>query len=909
MTDGSSGACSGSSDPASAASLQAAADLYAQGRLAEAAGLYLAVVEREPERFEANQALARIAMEAGQAAAGLPYWVAAINADPGRGDSWIEYIDALILAGDVDSARQTLAIAEQHGLQGDALVSLKQRLDDVPAEVARHREIERMLALFGAARYHQVVASAFAFTGRYADDALGWKILGAALKSLGRDDEALPAFQQAVSLAPGDVEARYNLGLVLQALGRLDEAAQTYRQALALDPDYVDAALNLGVVLHVQGKDDEAETWLRRATELAPRHRAAQRNLAVVLHARRNFDQAELAYRHALALDANDAETHHLLATLLQEQGRLDEADQAYGDALARAPGNATLHGDRAGLLRFMGRLDDAQKSYREAIRRAPGEAKWHAHLGTVLNKNRDHIGAEAAFRQALALAPENLDTAAKLGSALLALGKLEQAEACYRDILATEPDNVGALSGLAQTLLNAGKTAEAERTFGATIEVAPDNPILFSNYLQSRLLQQSSALEGDQIFAAHRQFSERFETPLIPAWPHHTPGDPERLLKIGFISADFFDHPVAMFLEPMLKQLSGQPLLEMHAFHNNIVNDEVTQRLRGYFDHWQPIFGLPDAEVAADIRASNIDILIDLAGHTADNRLLVLAHKPAPLQASWMGYPGTTGLKAVDYFFADRFLLPPGRFDHHFVEQIVRLPANTPFLPRADAPPINPLPALANGFMTFGSFNRPNKLNRETISLWSALLTALPDARMVLGSMTERGHEQLLEWFALAGIQPDRLDFHPRTGMAEYLTLHHQVDLCLDTFPYNGGTTTQLALWMGVPTLTVEGDCMHARTGGAILARAGLQDFVADSADEFVARGCYWAEHATALAELRAGMREMLDRAPLRQPAVLAGAFYQALRTMWRRWCAGLPAESFEVPVDPRPNSADRIP
>ncbi len=401
-----------------------------------------------------------------------------------------------------------------------------------------------------------------------------------------------------------------------------------------------------------------------------------------------------------------------------------------------------------------------------------------------------------------------------------------------------------------------------------------------------------------------HCAFGEKFEAPLRASWPRHSNvRDPARCLQIGFVSGDLREHAVASFVEPLLARLAESAALSLHAYYNHATEDSVTARLRTHFRHWHRIVGLSDAALAERITSDRIDILIDLSGHTAENRLLTFARKPAPVQVSWIGYPGTTGLKAMDYYLADRHFLPPGTFDSQFTEKLVYLPANAPFLLDAIAPAVNALPALRNGYVTFASFNRLNKLRPQVIALWSRLLRSLPEARMVLGGMpSEAASNPLIDWFAREGIVRERFSLHPRCDIAAYLALHHQVDMCLDTFPYTGGTTTTYALWMGVPTLTLAGHTPPGRQGAAILGHVGLEAFVAKNADDFQRRGEYWANDLSALSAVRSGLRQRIEHSLLSQPEVIAAGLECALRTMWQRWCAGLPPESIDVsaPVNP---------
>ncbi len=407
--------------------------------------------------------------------------------------------------------------------------------------------------------------------------------------------------------------------------------------------------------------------------------------------------------------------------------------------------------------------------------------------------------------------------------------------------------------------------------------------------------------LDGDtdpqQMFAEHLAFGDKFEAPLRAGWqPHANNKDPDRCLQIGIVSGDLWGHAIASFIEPVLAGLVNRPGLCFHAYSTNGHEDATTQRLRGYFAHWNLVLGLGDDALADKVRADGIDILIDLSGHTAKNRLLTFARKPAPVQISWMGYPGTTGLRGMDYYFTDRFLSPHGLLDDQFTEKLVQLPSASLFQRSGHAPQVNDLPALRNGYLTFGSFNRPNKISPGVVGLWSRVLHALPDSQMLLGAMPQTESATLIGWFEGEGIDRSRLQFHPKTGMRGYLALHHQVDICLDTFPYSGGTTTFHAMSMGVPTLSLTGQTPPSRCGASSLGQVCLGDFVTKDHCDFIGRAVYWSDHLTELAQLRAGLRERLNQSPVGRPAIVAAGLDRAWRIMWQRWCAGLPAQAFEI-------------
>ncbi len=347
----------------------------------------------------------------------------------------------------------------------------------------------------------------------------------------------------------------------------------------------------------------------------------------------------------------------------------------------------------------------------------------------------------------------------------------------------------------------------------------------------------------------------------------------------------------------PVMEPLAKDESLTLHVYYNHVVEDDYTLRFRGYAQHWNMVAGMPDDQLADKIREDKIDILIDLSGHTGRNRLQMFARKPAPIQASWIGYPATTGLDAMDYYLSDRFFTPFGPIEQQFSEKLIQLAAIGPFAPEAKAPPVNILPAMHNGYITFGSFNRLNKLRADVIAVWARLLRELPTARMVLGSISgAEGETMLIEWFEKEGISRDRLSFRPRSTLPVYLQQHFQVDICLDTFPYTGSTTVLNSLWMGVPSLTIAGQTMAGRAAAAWLSHTGLEAFVASDADDFVAKGVAFASNIPALAAVRMGLRERCRQSAVFRPEAVAASLSSALRTMWQRWREGLAPAAFSA-------------
>ncbi len=702
--------------------------------------------------------------------------------------------------------------------------------------------------------------------------------------------------------------------------GRLEEAERLYRQILAMDDRHADSLHLLGMIAFKRGYSAEAVGLIRAAIAIDGAQASYHSNLGNVLRAEGKYDEAVEEYRRAVELKSDFVEAHYNLGLMLQILGRLDAAVTSYERALVLKPDAAVICFDLGRALQAQGRLDAASGSFERALALKPDYAEASAKLGSVLQAKGKVEDAAALYGRALQLRPGLVEACSNLGTALQALGRLAQAEVLYRRALQLRPDFVEACSNLGVVLTLQGKLDEAVGVLERALALMPDSAEAYSNLGaalqdQGRLaeavasyrralalradlavahqgllfcLSHSGEVAPDALFAEHLRFAEVFEAPLRAAWPRHrNTRDAERRLRIGFVSGDLRTHAMANFIEPVFAHLAKEADLSLHAYSTRAAEDEVTKRLRGHVPNWHRIFALSDAALAAKIQADEIDILVDLTGHTAPSRMLAFARKPAPVQCGWIGYLGSSGLRCMDYYLGDRYFLPPGEFDRYFTEEIVQLPVVAPFAASEEAQEINRLPALTNGFVTFGSFSRRSKLSREVIALWSELLRALPHARMLLAGMPrESGNESLRGWFESEEIAAERLQFHPLCGGQEYFGLHHQVDMCLDPFPFTGATTTCNALWMGVPTLTLMGAAVAGRLGPALLQHAGLDEFVARSRQDFVDKGTRWAEDLESLAALRTGMRERFFESPMGQPGEFARSLSAAFRQMWRRWC-----------------------
>jgi len=532
------------------------------------------------------------------------------------------------------------------------------------------------------------------------------------------------------------------------------------------------------------------------------------------------------------------------------------------------------------------GRLVTAKALYQQILQADPKQPDALHLLGLIEHQQGQSTHAIALIQKAMQARPNDATFHFNLGNLHQDLGHLDPAIACFEQALLRQPDFFDALLGLGTVLRVKGLTDEAIASYRQVLAIQPNYAIGYNNLLF--VLQSSPSCPPAEIFAEHLRFAERFEAPLKPLWqPHTNPREPDRRLKVGYVSGDFRQHPVAYFIEPILAS-HDKAAVEVYGYCNNTVHDRYTERIASHTDHWLVCRGMSDEQLTQRIRLDGIDILVDLSGHTALNRLLVFARKPAPVQATWIGYQGSTGLSAIDYRITDAFMDPPGITERYHSETLVRLPnGGSAYQPEPDSPPVNALPALSSGELVLASLNTLSKINPAVIALWARILSALPQARLMLGNVTDAEIAQrLTSQFAQNGIAPERLILHPQMPTADYLALHQRIDLGLDPFPYNGGTTTMHSLWMGVPVITLAGQQAIARFGVSLMSRVDLPEFICQTEDEYVQCAIRFANDLPALNAVRQSLRARMS-APEWAPANITRHLEAAYRELWRKWCA----------------------
>jgi len=712
--------------------------------------------------------------------------------------------------------------------------------------------------------------------------------LGNALKDLGNLDEAAVCYRRAVLLKPGIAEIHNNLGTVFKDQGKLDEAVSCYRQAVVLKPDYAEAHSNLGNAFRDQGKLDEAIAAFGQAIVLKPTLAEAHTNLGNALRDLGNLDEAVVSYRRALRLKPGIAEIHNNLGTLFKDQGNLDEAVNCYQQTLVLKPNYAEANSNLGNALRDQGKLDEAIAAFRQALVLNPTLAEAHTNLGNALRDRGKLDEAILCYQQAVVLNPNFAEAHSNLGNALNDQGKLDEAEICSHRALLLKPGIAEIHSNLGNVFKDQGKLDEAVAAYRQALVLKPDYADSHSNLLFC--LNYVDDISNEEIYKESVCWNERHALRYRPSnVAYNNERRSDRRLRIGYVSPDLRTHSVAYFLEPLLQGHDRQAV-EIFCYADVVQPDSVTTRLQGLADHWLMTIGLSDDKLAARIRTDGIDILIDLAGHTAHNRLGVFAREPAPVQVTWLGYPNTTGLDAIDYRLVDAVTDPVGEADACASETLLRLPSG--FLcyggPEGMPEPADP-PCLTAATVTFGSFNNPAKVSPSTLDVWAKLLTRLPEARLLLkGKSFANATTRALFIARLGerGVAPERVELVAwAPSNIAHLALYERVDIALDPFPYNGTTTTCEALWMGVPVITLRGDRHAGRVGASLLSHGGLTDWIAGSVEDYVEIAVALAGNPSHLRDLRRSLRPHLKASPLCDSKAFAGQIEAAFRTMWQQW------------------------
>ncbi len=575
--------------------------------------------------------------------------------------------------------------------------------------------------------------------------------------------------------------------------------------------------------------------------------------VALQHHQAGQLAEAERRYRQILEQQPEHSDSLHLLGVIAMQTGNLEPALELIQQAVELRPDGSVYRSNLGQVLEHMGRVEDATRAYEAAIELDPDNPEARNNLGHVQEKQGQLLEAEGNYCKAIELSPEYAEPYTNLGNLLKDRGELEPAIACYR----------------------------------RAIELRPDLSLLHSNLLMT--LHYHPGYSPADLAREHRLWADRHAAPLQSEHrPHDNDPTPERKLRVGYVSPDFREHPVARFMLPLFDEHDRRQV-EVFAYYDLTRTDSVTELLRAHVDQWRDVAMLQDTQLADVIRDDRIDILVDLAAHSGRNRALVFARKPAPVQVTYLAYCSTTGMDAIDYRLTDRFLDPPGEDLNQYAETTVYL-QDSYWCYSAPALPPDRLPSSERrpgGALTFGCLNNSAKVTTPTLALWIKLLQRVPEARLLLYARGELHRQRVRDVLRSAGMPESRVTFVDRQPFEDYLDTYREIDVGLDPIPFGGGTTTCDALWMGVPVVTLAGSTAVSRGGSSLLSHVGLPQLVTQSEDQYLDLAAGLIRDAEVLTAMRQKLRHQLESSPVMNAPAFVEGLEAAYRVMWRTWCA----------------------
>ena len=700
-----------------------------------------------------------------------------------------------------------------------------------------------------------------------------------------RKKELEPAEQQvrrALEMSPDSPEGLVLLGRIMAEKEDKTASFEAFQDALRLRKDYAEGFSHYATALQKLGRGKDAISQIRKACALAPDSVEFQTNLAILLEQNARYVDALAAYGKAARLNPNVGFVWFRQGKLLNGLKRYAESIPALEKAIS-LPGQLGDYYYEYGLALHMSkRFQEALVHYEKALSMGYITAALQCNRGVIYKELRKGGDAIMAFHAAVKMDPSNVSYLNNLGAAALELGLNTEALECFEQAVEKNPKLPTARNNIGNLLKDRARGMDALPQYRKSMELNPDDRDAPSNYLLCHMYIPD--MDPKQVFEEHKKWGISTAKKIPPAFKFR-PREAGAKIRVGFLSADLCHHPVAHFIEPIFRGYDRERF-EFVAYGDQRKSDEFSARFAKQVDLWRETSSYDDRALAKLIHEDRVDILFELAGHTAYNRLGVFALKPAPVQASYLGYPGTTGLPTIDFRITDAFADPQGTTEHLHTEKLIRVPQCAwCFEPDASAPEVVPLPALKNGYVTFGCFNNMAKLNPSLFETWAEILLRVPGShlRLKARTLTDDGvRKELKSYFTERGIEEDRLDFFGHTRkIVEHLGHYHSVDIALDSFPYHGTTTTCEAMWMGCPVVTRAGKTHVSRVGVSLLSAVGLQEFITDTREAYIEKAVALAAQTDRLQELRAGMRERLRQSVLMDEKRFLQGFETALMEM----------------------------
>ena len=691
-------------------------------------------------------------------------------------------------------------------------------------------------------------------------------------------------YAQILTIDPVNNEALFMTGIILFNAKKYEPAEKFLRLALKeKSPMAPMQAKTLGDLLRAQSRGAESMDMYKKAIQLKPDYVEAIGNLASLCLSENRLDEALFHCKKALALKPDYAFVLYNMGAIHELQSKFQDALSYYEKALSFKPDIAFALSGVGRMLQRSKKPNEAFDYFKRSVVIQP-TAEAYAHMGEILQDSPRKREAEEYYKIALSLKPDNPEYLNNLGGIYSCMERFRDAYNCYKRVLDIQPDNPATLNNMASSLKAFSQLDEAIACHIRSLELRPKHAPTYTNLLLAMVY--SSSVTAEQLFKKAKEFGEFVADPLLKNYKFDNHLISDRKIRIGYVSPDFRAHSVNYFFEPLLNNHNRDDF-EIFGYSNVEKPDAVTNRLQSKFDCWRDISELDDDKAADLIHEDKIDILIDLAGHTGRNRLLVFARKPAPVQATWLGYPATTGVKAIDYRIVDGYAAPEGAAENFSIEKLYRLPEIfCCYSGRPNKPPVIDHPPFDdNGYITFGCFNNFAKVTDDVLAVWGQILHKVPNSRLMLeiGGLDEF-HDDLMHRLGRIGLPADRLVLLQKRPENQYV-LYNKIDIALDPFPCNGGTTSMDTMWMGVPMISLAGDSFVSRMGVTILTNAGLPQFIANTKDEYIEKAITLAQDKSMLRAVRQGMRGRVEASPLMDQARFARNMEDAYKDMWKKY------------------------
>ena len=822
------------------------------GQIQEADRLYTTILKAQPNHPDANHNMGVLAVGVGKVKESLPFFKTALEANLSTGQFWLSYIDALMKLDWLADAQAVFDQAKAKGAIGEGFDQIEAKLNcdneagglpelaQVIQEAILHREI---------GEFDTAVKLLINHLNEFSSNVELLSLLAHCYILNDDAENASTCLDKAKGLDPHTASVGWNDARLLLKNKNVVDALTVARKTIEQYPDDIEGMGVIGACLRASNEIDESLLYLDKAILLNPNYAEALINRGLIKLTQHDKSGALLDLETAHKLKPHAKQIWDLIVSLNVEFKQFDKAASLLIKMVEADPRNENRFAGLAFCNQSLGDLETAIDNYKKALKIKPDYAEVYVNMGSALMGRGDLEAALDSYKQAIKIKPNYAEAYNNMGIALESKGDQEAAIDSYKQALKIKPDFKDAFSNLLFTL----------------------------NYHPDK--------SAEEIFAAYQEYDDHCGVPCRNDWRDH-PNNRETLrrLKVGYVSQDFRKHSGRHFLEPLLAH-HDKRVVEVYAYADLKREDEVTARYKSYVEHWIPTVGLSDAAVAERIRADGIDVLVDLAGHTANNRLGVFACKPAPVSISWLGYGYTTGLTAIDYFLTDAAAVPLGS-EGLFSETPLRL--ETPacsFRPAEGMGSVSPLPAMMRGFVTFGTLTRSVRINHRTIRVWSEILKQVAGARLVIDSKSfqnEGEHAALIAQFFAHGINREQLELGFHSPPWDVL---RGLDIGLDCFPHNSGTTLFETLYMGIPLVTLAGRPSVGRLGSSILEGVGHPEWIARTEAEYIKKAVDLANDLPALAHLRAGLRAKMEAGPLMDEAGFARKVEAAYQTMFAKW------------------------